>query len=223
MPLEGRELDAPQRLGLLKPALQCHHRFRIERVDADPGVELRMALGHEAAFAQLPQMPAHGGQRQARPLRQLSGTMRPLAQEIDHTAAMRIGQRRKRAVDSSFPVHTQPSILRPLAFEPHEGGHFTETLANGTVFEIGRVRVWKPGERLVFGWRQATFRPSQDTEVEITFEAVGAETRVTVIHSGWGSVPPEHVARHGFPDAIFLRRHGEWWQVLLARLGRHAS
>jgi len=110
-----------------------------------------------------------------------------------------------------------------LAFEPHEGGRFTETLANGTVFEIGRVRVWKPGERLVFGWRQATFRPSQDTEVEITFEAVGAETRVTVIHSGWGSVPPEHVARHGFPDAIFLRRHGEWWQVLLARLGRHAS
>ena len=25
-----------------------------------------------------------------------------------------------------------------------------------------------------------------------------------------------HVARHGFPDAIFLQRHGEWWQVVLA-------
>jgi uncharacterized protein YndB with AHSA1/START domain len=105
-----------------------------------------------------------------------------------------------------------------LAFEPREGGRFTETLANGFVFEIGRIRVWKPGERLVFGWRQAAFRPDQDTEVEVTFEAVGAETRVTVIHCGWETVPDEHVARHGFPDAIFLRGHAEWWQALLARL-----
>ena len=105
-----------------------------------------------------------------------------------------------------------------LAFEPQEGGRFTETLANGTVFEIGRIRVWQPGERLVFGWRQATFQPGQDTEVEVTFEAVGTETRVTVTHRGWDSVPDEHVARHGFPEAIFLRRHGEWWQALLARL-----
>ena len=110
-----------------------------------------------------------------------------------------------------------------LAFEPHQGGRFTETLANGTVFEIGRIRVWEPGERLVFGWRQATFRSGQQTEVEVIFEAVGAETRVTVIHRGWDSVPDKHVARHGFPDAIFLRRHGEWWQDLLARLSEHAA
>src|SRR6202030_4134324 len=58
----------------------------------------------------------------------------------------------------------------------------------------------------------------QDTEVEITFEAVGTDTRVTVIHRGWDSIPPEHAARHCFPDAIFLRRHGEWWQLLLGRL-----
>jgi putative transposase len=58
----------------------------------------------------------------------------------------------------------------------------------------------------------------QDTEIEITFEAVGTDTRVTVIHRGWDSIPPEHAARHHFPDAIFLRRHGEWWQVLLGRL-----
>ena len=105
-----------------------------------------------------------------------------------------------------------------LAFEPREGGRFIETLADGTIFEIGRILTWRPGERLVFGWRQATFLPGQDTEVEITFEAVGSETRVTVIHRGWDSIPPEHVARHGFPDVIFLRRHGEWWQVLLERL-----
>jgi len=107
-----------------------------------------------------------------------------------------------------------------LAFEPGEGGRFTETLANGKVFEIGRIRAWEPptdGDgRLVFGWRQATFAQDQDTEVEIRFDAVGEETRVTVEHRGWDSVPDTHVARHSFPAAYFLRRHGEWWQALLS-------
>ena len=105
-----------------------------------------------------------------------------------------------------------------LAFEPGEGGRFTETLPSGQVFEIGRVRAWEPPSRLVFGWRQATFTPDQDTEVEVRFEAVGEETRVTVEHRGWDSVPAEHVARHRFPDAVFLQRHAEWWQALLASL-----
>jgi uncharacterized protein YndB with AHSA1/START domain len=105
-----------------------------------------------------------------------------------------------------------------LAFEPGEGGRLTQTLAGGRVFEIGRVRVWSPPGRLVFGWRQATFAPDQDTEVEVRFEAVGAETRVTVTHSGWDSVPAAHVARHGWPDVAFLTRHGEWWRALLSGL-----
>ena len=105
-----------------------------------------------------------------------------------------------------------------LAFEPGEGGRLTETLPTGKVFEIGRVRAWEPPHRLVFGWRQATFQPGQDTEVEVRFEAVGEETRVTVEHRGWDSVPTAHVARHGFPNGVFLQRHGEWWQNLLAAL-----
>ena len=103
-----------------------------------------------------------------------------------------------------------------LSFEPGEGGRFIETLPSGTVFVIGRIRVWQPGERLVFGWRQATFAPGQDTEVEVRFEPVGEETRVTVEHFGWDTVPAAHVARHGFPNAVFLTRHGEWWRSLLA-------
>lgn len=102
-----------------------------------------------------------------------------------------------------------------LAFEPGEGGRLIETLPNGKVFEIGRVRAWEPPQRLVFGWRQAAFAPDQDTEVEVRFEAVGDETRVTVEHRGWDSVPSPHVARHGFPNTIFLQRHGEWWHDLL--------
>jgi len=110
-----------------------------------------------------------------------------------------------------------------LAFEPGVGGRLTETLPNGKVFEIGRIRVWERPTRLVFGWRQATFTPEQGTEVEVSFLQIGDETRVTVEHRGWDTVPQEHVARHHFPDALFLRRHAEWWQALLAAMKAHAA
>lgn len=103
-----------------------------------------------------------------------------------------------------------------MSFEPGPQGRLVETRAGGRVFEVGKVRVWSPPTRLVFGWRQATFSADQDTEVEVRFEAVGPETRVTVEHRGWDTVPVAHVARHGFPDTVFLRRHGEWWRALLA-------
>jgi uncharacterized protein YndB with AHSA1/START domain len=103
-----------------------------------------------------------------------------------------------------------------LAIEPELGGRFTETYADGTSFEIGRVTSWEPGARLALGWRQASFKDGQTTEVEIRFETVGAETRVTVEHRGWDSVPAAHVARHGMPDLLFLQRHGQYWQALLA-------
>lgn len=104
-----------------------------------------------------------------------------------------------------------------LSFEGRE--RLIETRAGGKVFEIGQVRVWEPGARLVVGWRQATFAPDMATEVEVTFEPVGEdETRVTVTHTGWDSVPQAHVARHGFPLTAFQARHAEWWRVLLERL-----
>lgn len=106
-----------------------------------------------------------------------------------------------------------------LAFVPGPEGRLVERLSDGSEFEIGRVRVWRPPTELVFGWRQESFEPGQETEVRVGFEPVGEETRVTVEHLGWDTVPPGHVARHGFPDAVFLRRHGEWWQRLLDALG----
>jgi uncharacterized protein YndB with AHSA1/START domain len=105
-----------------------------------------------------------------------------------------------------------------LAIEPELGGRFTETYPDGTSFEIGRVTKWEPGALLALSWRQASFKADQSTEVEILFETVGDETRVTVEHSGWDSVPAAHVARHGMPDALFLQRHGQYWQALIASL-----
>lgn len=103
-----------------------------------------------------------------------------------------------------------------LSFEPGEGGRLVETCRDGSVFAIGTVTAWEPGVRLAFGWRQANFGPDQATQVEVSFTAVGDQTRVTVEHRGWDSVPQGHVARHGFPEGVFLQRNGEWWQALLA-------
>ena len=109
---------------------------------------------------------------------------------------------------------TTPRAPGVLAFEPGEGGRLTETLASGKVFEIGRVRVWDPPHRLVFSWRQANFPPELSTEVEVRFEAVGEETRVSVEHRGFDQVP-EGAARHGFPDKVLLMRLADWWRTLL--------
>lgn len=109
---------------------------------------------------------------------------------------------------------TTPRAPGVLAFEPGEGGRLIETLENGKIFEIGRIVAWEPPARLVFSWRQANFPPDLMTEVEVSFAAVGEETRVSVEHRGFDQVP-EGAARHGFPDEALLMRLAEWWQRLL--------
>jgi hypothetical protein len=103
-----------------------------------------------------------------------------------------------------------------MAFEGGEGGRLVETLPNGKVFEVGRIRIWAPGARLVFGWRCAAFAPGLDTEVDVRFEEAGEETRIRVEHRGWEQVPSAHAARHGFPLVVFLKHEAEWWRRLLS-------
>jgi uncharacterized protein YndB with AHSA1/START domain len=105
-----------------------------------------------------------------------------------------------------------------LSFEGGAEGRLITTLPSGKVFEIGRVTAWAPGERFAFTWRQATFAVDQQTEVEVRFEAVGDETRVTVEHRGWDTIPQEHVARHRFPLGVFQLRQAEHWRALLGAM-----
>jgi uncharacterized protein YndB with AHSA1/START domain len=112
---------------------------------------------------------------------------------------------------------TTPRAPGRLAFEPGEGGRLTETLASGKVFEIGRIIVWEPPTRLVFSYRQANFPQNLETEVEVSFELVGDETRVSVEHRGFDQVPAG-AARHGFPDQLLLMRLGDFWRAHLAAL-----
>jgi uncharacterized protein YndB with AHSA1/START domain len=105
-----------------------------------------------------------------------------------------------------------------LAFEPGEGGRLLTTFDDGSTFEIGRVSVWEPGKRLVFAWRQANFLPGQSTEVEVGFEAVGEETRVSIEHRAWDTIPVRHAARHGFAEQATLQHAANWWRASLHSL-----
>jgi uncharacterized protein YndB with AHSA1/START domain len=109
-----------------------------------------------------------------------------------------------------------------LRFEPGGDGRLITTLPDGKEFEIGRVTAWAPGERLAFTWRQASFAADQLTSVDVRFEPVGDETRVTVEHRGWDAIPQEHAARHGFPLDVFQMRQAEHWRALLAALAGRA-
>ncbi|MBU7590372.1 MAG: SRPBCC domain-containing protein [Sphingopyxis terrae] len=100
-------------------------------------------------------------------------------------------------------------------------GRLVTRFTDGREWEIGRVHAWEPGKRLAFGWRVPGFAADQTTEVEVRFDAVGAETRVTVEHRGWDQIPQSHAARHGFDLMLFQRRLGEHWRALLAAMDRN--
>lgn len=114
---------------------------------------------------------------------------------------------------------TTPRAPGRLAFD---AGRLVETLENGKIFEIGKVLAWEPPARLVFSWRQASFPPDLVTEVEVTFEAVGQETRVSVEHRGFSQVPADSAARHGFPDAALLAHLAAFWQAQIRAVGARA-
>jgi uncharacterized protein YndB with AHSA1/START domain len=106
-----------------------------------------------------------------------------------------------------------------LEFEPGVGGRLVTRFEDGEVFEIGRISVWEPGRRVVFTWRQASFAAELSTEVEARFEQVGEETRVSIEHRAWDTIPRRNAARHGFPEYFTLQRVADWWRRSLGALG----
>lgn len=83
-----------------------------------------------------------------------------------------------------------------LRFEPHVGGRLIEVydLTSGEGHEIGRVKAWEPGERLVFTWRMPNWPDGVDTDVEVRFTDAPGGTLVRVEHSGWDRLGADGVA-----------------------------
>lgn len=108
-----------------------------------------------------------------------------------------------------------------IHLEPQVGGRLFESIDGATaahVIEVGRVRVWEPPRRLVFSWRNATFAPNEETEVEVEFNPTRSGTLVTVTHRGWSTLRDDHPARHGLLGAEFARMIGLWWGEQLTSL-----
>jgi uncharacterized protein YndB with AHSA1/START domain len=76
---------------------------------------------------------------------------------------------------------------RGLRIEPFVGGRFVEVWdeATGEGFEIGRVRVWEPGRRVAYSWRQADWPPGEEMEIEVSFDPAAGGTLVTIEVRGW--------------------------------------
>ena len=108
-----------------------------------------------------------------------------------------------------------------MRLEPGVGGRLVEWFGAGEaarVVEIGRITQWEPPTRLALSWRNSNFAGHETTLLEVTFEAFGQNTRVTVTHRGWAALPADHPARHGEQPAPFIRSLGLWWGQLLNAL-----
>ena len=111
-----------------------------------------------------------------------------------------------------------------LCFEPGIGGRFLEEHGDGSdPFEIGRIRVWKPPSRLVFGFRARAFAPAESTEVEVRFDPHPEGCRVSVEHRGWSAFGDAHPVRHGVDADAFRDMMGVWWADLLTAARRFAA
>ncbi len=78
-----------------------------------------------------------------------------------------------------------PTRAVGIRLEPGVGGRWIEVwdAATGEGYELGRVLVWEPGERLVVTYRNVHMPPG-DTEIDVRFEALLNGTRVTLHHRG---------------------------------------
>jgi uncharacterized protein YndB with AHSA1/START domain len=84
-----------------------------------------------------------------------------------------------------------------IRFEPGVGGRWIEVWdeATGEGYELGRVRAWEPGERLVVSYRNVHLPPAVETEIEVRFEPLRpGRTRVTLEHRGLDALPADELA-----------------------------
>jgi uncharacterized protein YndB with AHSA1/START domain len=96
--------------------------------------------------------------------------------------------------------------------EPRVGGRFFERFRDGDEFDVGRVTVWEPPDRVVFTWRDPDW--IADTEVDVSFEPDGDGTRVVLTHRGFERV--------GDSWEFHLGRWSSGWPRVLAVFQDHS-
>jgi uncharacterized protein YndB with AHSA1/START domain len=81
-----------------------------------------------------------------------------------------------------------------IFLEAKPGGRFYERFTDGEEFEVGRVVACEPPKRIVFTWKDPSWKAP--TEVEVRFSPAGSQTRVDLEHRGFeaAGVPAEEAA-----------------------------
>lgn len=113
-----------------------------------------------------------------------------------------------------------------MRLEPGVGGRLFEEIesaAGARVVETGRVTEWDPPARFVLEWRNVNFSKTEKTYVEVALDESPSGTLVTVTHSGWSAIRPDHPARHGLEVPAFIRMNGMWWGEVLTSFREHAE
>lgn len=89
--------------------------------------------------------------------------------------------------------------------------------ARGTtkIVQTGKVLRYEPPSLLAFEWQNVNFAPHETTHVEVRFDPSPSGTVLTLTHSGWSKIRPDHPARHGQATAEFVRSLGLWWGELM--------
>jgi uncharacterized protein YndB with AHSA1/START domain len=109
-----------------------------------------------------------------------------------------------------------------MRLEPGVGGRLFEEI-EAAVVETGRVIAWDPPARFALEWRNVNFSRTEKTRVEVLFDASPSGTLVTLTHSGWSAIRPDHPARHGLDVPAFIRMNGMWWGDVLTSFREHVA
>jgi uncharacterized protein YndB with AHSA1/START domain len=92
--------------------------------------------------------------------------------------------------------------------EGREGGSFFETHRDGRTSIWGTVLAWEPPSRVIFSMHPGR-SPDTAGEVQVTFEALGDATLVTLTHTGW--------ERLGDRGQTMRANYNQGWNQVLAK------
>ena len=84
-----------------------------------------------------------------------------------------------------FPYSFAPAGTRPLhiRFEPQIGGRYYETFLDESEYEIGRITLYQPPERLAYTWQDPTWK--NETQIALAFTEEESGTRLVYAQGGF--------------------------------------
>ena len=86
-----------------------------------------------------------------------------------------------------------------------EEGRIVERATDGRESVWGTVTEWEPPLAVAFTWHPG-YGQEHATDVRVTFEASGAETLVTLVHTGWERMDDPYASaaeyEQGWPDVL---------------------